>query len=159
MKFESLAQLVIKDLYDDYRIECSPQLGKHIVELFVQRVTFPREFASASQFIFHQPRSYDEKVIHKRWNEKSKNALNVYAVKLEALSEINGDEARELFQRTMASIKINPGKVLQLLRVSITGEGSGPDLMKIIEILGPFEISKRIRNATEQFDHIKTGLL
>ena len=159
MKFESLAQVVIKDLYDEYSIECSPQLGKQIVELFVQRVTFPKEFASESQFIFHQPQLYDQKVIHKKWNEKSKNALNVYANKLDVLSDINGDEARELFQSTMSSIQINPGKVLQLLRVSIMGEGSGPDLMKIIEILGPFEISKRIRNATEQFDHIKTSLL
>ena len=159
MKFESLAEIVIKDLYDEYCIECSHQLGKQIVELFVQRVTFPTEFASESQFIFHQPQLYDQKVIHKKWNEKSKNALNVYANKLDVLSDINGDEARELFQRTMSSIQINPGKVLQLLRVSITGEGSGPDLMKIIEILGPFEISKRIRNSTEQFDHIKAGLL
>jgi len=30
--------------------------------------------------------------------------------------------------------------------------------MKIIEILGPIEISKRIQNATLQFDHIKTAL-
>ena len=159
MKFESLAQVVIKDLYNEYSIECSPQLGKQIVELFFKRVTFPREFASESQFIFHQPQLYDHNVIHKKWNEKSKNALNVYANKLDVLSDINRDEARELFQRTMSSIQINPGMVLQLLRVSIMGEGSGPDLMKIIEILGPFEISKRIRNATEQFDRIKTGLL
>ena len=78
---------------------------------------------------------------------------------MDVLSDINRDEARELFQRTMSSIQINPGKVLQLLRVSIMGEGSGPDLMKIIEILGPFEISKRIRNDMEQFDYIKAGLL
>jgi glutamyl/glutaminyl-tRNA synthetase len=97
-------------------------------------------------------------VIHKKWNEESKMALNVYANKLAVLSEINGDNAQELFQATMASIQVNPGKVLQLLRVSIMGEGSGPDLMKIIEILGPIEISKRIQNATLQFDHIKTAL-
>ena len=85
-------------------------------------------------------------------------ALNIYANKLAVLSEINGDKAQDLFQATMASIQVNPGKVLQLLRVSIMGEGSGPDLMKIIEILGPVEISKRIQNATVHFDHLKTAL-
>jgi len=45
-----------------------------------------------------------------------------------------------------------------LLRVSIMGGGSGPDLMKIIEILGPVEISKRIQNAKVQFDQIKIVL-
>jgi glutamyl-tRNA synthetase len=126
--------------------------------LFIQRVTFPQEFANASQFIFYQPQLYDQQVIHKKWNEESKMALNVYAKELAVLSEINGKNAQELFQRTMASIQVNPGKVLQLLRVSIMGEGSGPDLMKIIEILGPVEISKRILNATVQFDHIKIVL-
>jgi glutamyl-tRNA synthetase len=39
------------------------------------------------------------------------------------------------------------GKVMQSLRVSITGEGNGPDLMDIIEILGKKEITERIELA------------
>ena len=157
-EIEVLALELIKDLHSHYGLECSLELGKQIVELFIQRVTFPQEFASEAQFIFHEPQSYDQKVIHKKWNEESKMALNAYANKLAVLSEINGDSAQELFQTTMASIQMNPGKVLQLLRVSIMGEGSGPDLMKIIEILGPVEISKRIQNAIVQFDQIKIVL-
>ena len=155
-EIEVLALQLIKDLHSHYSQECTLELGKQIVELFLQRVTFPQEFASAAQFIFHQPQSYDHKVIYKKWNGKNKNALNAYAEKLAFLSEINGNEANELFQTTMTSIQMNPGKLLQLLRVSIMGEGSGPDLMKIIEILGPVEISKRIQNAAKQFDNIKT---
>ena len=157
-EIEVLALELIKDLHSHYGLECSLELGKQIVELFIQRVTFPQEFASEAQFIFHEPQSYDQKVIHKKWNEESKMALNAYANKLAVLSEINGDSAQELFQETMASIQMNPGKVLQLLRVSIMGGGSGPDLMKIIEILGPVEISKRIQNAKVQFDQIKIVL-
>lgn len=157
-EIEVLALELIKDLHSHYGLECSLELGKQIVELFIQRVTFPQEFASEAQFIFHEPQSYDQKVIHKKWNEESKMALNAYANKLAVLSEINGDSAQELFQATMASIQMNPGKVLQLLRVSIMGGGSGPDLMKIIEILGPVEISKRIQNAIVQFDQIKIVL-
>ena len=157
-EIEVLALELIKDLHSHYGLECSLELGKQIVELFIQRVTFPQEFASEAQFIFHEPQSYDQKVIHKKWNEESKMALNAYANKLAVLSEINGDSAQALFQETMASIQMNPGKVLQLLRVSIMGGGSGPDLMKIIEILGPVEISKRIQNAIVQFDQIKIVL-
>jgi glutamyl-tRNA synthetase len=153
-----LALKLIKDMHSLYDLECSLELGKQIVELFIQRVTFPQEFASVAQFIFHEPQSYDQKVIHNKWNEESKMALKAYANKLAVLIEINGDIAHELFQETMASIQMNPGKVLQLLRVSIMGEGSGPDLMKIIEILGPVEISKRIQNAIVQFDQIKIVL-
>jgi glutamyl-tRNA synthetase len=36
------------------------------------------------------------------------------------------------------------GKILQALRVSLTGGASGPDLMMTMEILGPGEVSNRI---------------
>ncbi len=39
------------------------------------------------------------------------------------------------------------GKVLQALRLAITGVGAGPDLMQIIELLGKEETVKRIKSA------------
>jgi glutamyl-tRNA synthetase len=42
------------------------------------------------------------------------------------------------------------GKVMQSLRVSITGQAGGPDLMDIIEILGKEEITERIRLALDK---------
>jgi len=42
---------------------------------------------------------------------------------------------------------IKPGKVLQILRVVLTGRGAGPDLMTIIELLGKEESVGRITKA------------
>ena len=39
------------------------------------------------------------------------------------------------------------GKVLQALRLAITGKGAGPDLMEIIEVLGKSEAVSRINKA------------
>jgi glutamyl-tRNA synthetase len=42
---------------------------------------------------------------------------------------------------------IKPGKILQALRVALTGEGKGPDLMLTIEILGKEKSISRIQKA------------
>jgi len=41
------------------------------------------------------------------------------------------------------------GHIMPALRLSLTGEAGGPDLMAIIEILGPSEVITRIKKATE----------
>ena len=44
---------------------------------------------------------------------------------------------------------IKPGKIMQALRLAITGQGKGPDLMLTIEILGKEEAIQRINKALE----------
>jgi glutamyl-tRNA synthetase len=48
---------------------------------------------------------------------------------------------------------VKMGKVLQALRLAITGVGAGPDLMHIIELLGKEEVSKRLNDALAKLDH------
>jgi glutamyl-tRNA synthetase len=46
-------------------------------------------------------------------------------------------------------LNIKPGQILQVLRMTITGGSSGPDLMATLEILGNAESARRIRNAIQ----------
>ena len=60
-------------------------------------------------------------------------------------------EVKTLLDQVSAKLSIGVGKILQALRVSITGGGSGPDLMLTIEIIGPKEASSRISTALQTF--------
>ncbi|MDB5256702.1 MAG: glutamyl-tRNA synthetase, partial [Chitinophagaceae bacterium] len=42
---------------------------------------------------------------------------------------------------------VKMGKVMQALRVALTGNGAGPDLMEIISILGKDEAVGRLQQA------------
>ena len=75
-------------------------------------------------------------------------------------SSINGNStlAAEQFQEYLNSSAqksgSGAGSVMQLLRVAVTGEQGGPDLMKIMEIIGTQETSSRINSAIVEFDKI-----
>ena len=61
-------------------------------------------------------------------------------------------------KKTMEENELSPGKVMQPLRLSITGEGSGPDLMSIIAILGGKVVSERIFSSISQLNQLKEKL-
>lgn len=49
---------------------------------------------------------------------------------------------------------IKMGKVMQALRLAITGKGNGPDLMIIMEVLGAPQVSSRLKKALERLSVI-----
>jgi glutamyl-tRNA synthetase len=59
----------------------------------------------------------------------------------------NAEEVKSLINQVLEENQAKIGKILQVLRVCITGLGSGPDMMKVIEILGVPESVARLENA------------
>ena len=154
---EELSKGVVEDLLIAHRITCQPALANQIVALLIQRVTYANELAPSSLFLFNRPDQFDEFLIHKKWNQEAALALSTYSERLIDLKDIDAELAHSLLQETMQALGINPGRVLQTLRIAITGCGSGPDLMKIIEILGTTETVVRIRESILKFEVIKNS--
>jgi len=126
--------------FDDSKLE-------RIVHAMKERVTFLSEFWTTGQYFFQKPTSYDEKVIRKKWNAEVASVLGKYADALEQVNHLDANIAKSTLTDVLEQEGMGMGKVMQSLRVSITGEGGGPDLMDIIEILGKEEITERIRLA------------
>ena len=121
------------------------------VKLVQERSTFESEMTNEIQSIALRVSAYDEQIIASKWSPEAKTGLQAFAAALKNLQEISLEDAKILFNQTMESLGIKPGKVLQILRVAITGKGAGPDLMTIIELLGPKEIAIRIEEAVLKF--------
>ena len=144
------AEYFVEDLiaaFNEHNISCSSEKALQIINLLKERVTFPREFCDKGLVIFNDPEQFDEKVTRKKWNEDASNALSTYADALHDKNEITADSAKELFWGTLESQGHNPGQFMQTLRLVLTGEGSGPDLMTLIQILGPEKASERIKSS------------
>ena len=90
-----------------------------------------------------------KKTVRKKFNEETQKALLLFASTISDLSAVNAEEAKSLFWSTLESKGYKPGQHMQMLRVSLTGDASGPDLMTMIEILGPEEVSNRIKNSLD----------
>lgn len=124
--------------------ECKLETAIKIIDLLKPRSSFPQDFVDQSKYFFEHPASFDEKVIRKKWNSEAVKGLKLFAEAIRSKGEITADEAKALYSDLLNEAGINPGKVMQPLRLALTGEGSGPDLMVIMEIMGGLSVSERI---------------
>jgi len=146
---EIIAQL--KPLYQEKSITINEDQITQIVHLLKDRVHFVREIVDESIFLFNAPETYDQDVAVKKWNEEAANAIAGFK---DALTEFEGSfiahDIKDKLSATMESLGIKMGKIMQALRLAVTGAGAGPDLMVIMEILGKDEVIKRLESALDR---------
>lgn len=138
-------------------ISCSQEKAEQICNELKERVTFQHDFWSEAQYFFLPPSQYDEKVISSKWTAEAVVALTAYKnALLQSEGAFTPEKAKEILTTVLEENNIKMGKVMQALRVSLTGAGAGPDLMNIIHILGKDETANRIEQALIKLtDHVK----
>jgi glutamyl-tRNA synthetase len=130
-------------------IACSNEKAKKIAGIMKERITFPNDLWEHAKFIFQTPTEYDVAVADKKWNDEAVRVLSVYKDEVAKLTSMNAATAKSTLESAAASVGIGTGKILQALRLSITGAGAGPDLMMVMEIIGKEEVVKRIEHALQ----------
>jgi len=128
-------------------IACSKDKAMKICAVMKERVTFTQDFWLQGKFFFEAPSAFDAQVISKKWNDEAIKVLTAYSKAVANVNYLTADLAKSTLESVTASLGIVTGKILQALRVSITGGASGPDLMMTMEILGKDEVVKRIDHA------------
>lgn len=119
-----------------------------VIELLKERIVFPSDLWAEGKFFFERPATYEAKVIESKWTAEAVDVIEVFSTALAALpSSPTGPEAKELFHHVLEEKGVKMGKVMQALRVALTGNGAGPDLMEIIAILGKEEAVARLQQA------------
>ncbi|WP_273211381.1 glutamate--tRNA ligase [Runella zeae] len=119
-----------------------------VVALMKDRVTFPQEILSEAAFLFTPPATYEEAVATSKWNADAQKAVAAY---IEDLKIFEGDflaeSAKAIWAAAAERVGVKMGKVMQALRLAVTGAGHGPDLMLTMEILGKQEVITRLEKA------------
>lgn len=142
---EELAEYLLADLPSG--TSCTQEKAAKICGLLKERVTFTHDFAMQAKFLFEAPTEYDQQVVSKKWNDDVVKVLPAYSQALSNLPGLTAEVAKATLDQVTASLGIGSGKILQALRVAVTGAGSGPDLMLSMEILGATEVTARINQA------------
>ena len=128
-------------------VACSEEKAIAICGLMKERITFPQEFWTNGQYFFYAPEEYDQKVIRKKWNDEAKLILADYKEALKSVDTLTKESALGTLNTILEKQGVGLGKVMQALRVVITGAAGGPDLMGIMEVLGKDESINRIEQA------------
>jgi glutamyl-tRNA synthetase len=125
-------------------IDCEVDKAEKICRAMRERITFPNDIFAQGKFFFYSPSVFDEQVVQKKWNAESITVLSAYRDELKKLETITAEKAKITLDAVCAKLNIGVGKILPALRLAITGQGSGPDLMLTIEIIEPKEAAARL---------------
>ncbi len=112
-----------------------------------ERVTFLVNSGRRPSISSNSPGSMTA-VVQSKWNDEAIRIITDYKTALRnGESSFTADIAKSTLNAVLEKHGVKIGKVMQALRLAVTGTGGGPDLMQIMEILGREETTNRIEKA------------
>jgi len=129
------------------KIDCTQRKAEQICHAMKERITFAYQIWENGQYFFFAPESYDDKVARKKWTPEAISFLETFRDKLKSTQNFDASTAQKLLHKTSEETGIPLGKIMQALRLAITGKGGGPDLMEIMEIIEKENVIDRINKA------------
>lgn len=130
-------------------------LGKaeKIAALLKGRVNFAHEIFTEADTIFNAPTSYDASIAAAKWNDDAVRAVTAFRDALQSFKgEFVADAIKHTLAEAMQQAGIKQGKIMQAMRLALTGSGAGPDLMLTMEIIGKKETISRLEQALAQLN-------
>lgn len=117
--------------------------------LIKEKATLLTELWAVSHFFFIPPKTYNEGVVSKKWDENAPLLFAKIKENFDALSstDFTATKTHDLFEATASELGLKAGNYMQLFRVVISGEAGGPVLWDMVELLGKEEVSGRIESA------------
>ncbi|MFC2176387.1 glutamate--tRNA ligase, partial [Bacteroidota bacterium] len=146
---EELAEFFQQDL-EARGVKAEKDYVVKVCSLIKEKTQFVTEFWDFGNYFFQKPAEYDQKVVRKRWNENAARFFVSVADSIDALTEWNPESIEAAFKATAETLEINPGQVMQLFRVLLSGQAGGPVLFEMTELLGKEEVVARLREGVEK---------
>jgi glutamyl-tRNA synthetase len=143
---EELGHILMADLKVN-GIDCETERANAIANALRERITFPKDIAELGKIFFIAPQSFDEKIASKKWNEEAIAVMTSLKEEVKKSDELTAKTAAAVLEKTTTSLGIPQGKIMQALRLALTGGASGPDLMITMALLGSDEVSSRLAYA------------
>lgn len=131
-------------------IKAEPGYVEQVCGLIKEKAHFVSEFWDLGSYFFITPEAYDAEVIKKRWNEQSKQFIEVLKAAFEKAVAFDAASIEALFKSTAEGMGVNPGSVMQLFRVCISGVGGGPVLFEVAALLGKETVTGRLNTALQK---------
>jgi glutamyl-tRNA synthetase len=124
--------------------------------LLKERITFPQDLFTQARFFFIKPPLPDATFVQKKWNSNIQQALKALAQALAGAPDVSSSTVKALLEAAASGHQLKTGQLMQPLRVALTGEAAGPDLLAVMEILGKEECILRLNNALKYTETLLT---
>lgn len=140
---ETLAEMV-KPYAEAENLPFDAAYVKEVCRLMKDRWSFVKDFWPSCKFFYFRPESYDETVISKKWKDAVPSTIAAVNEKLKTVADWKAAEIEAAVKGVCADLNVGAGSIMQPLRVTMSGESSGPLLFEMAELLGKTEVTERI---------------
>lgn len=130
-------------------IEAPKEKVVTIAGLMKHRVSFVSELWNQCDFFFIAPEHYDEKTVKKRWKEDSAAQMTELMHLLDGLDDFSMENQEKTVMQWIKDKNYHTGKIMNAFRLTLVGEGKGPQMFEITTILGKEETIKRMQRAID----------
>lgn len=120
-----------------------------IIGLVKDRVSFVKELWNQSSFFFVAPTEYDEKTVRKRWKANTPNEMKQLIDVLKNISDFSSQNQETVVKQWISDNELHMGNIMNAFRLAIVGEGKGPHMFDITEIIGKEETISRLEKAIQ----------
>lgn len=146
---QTLITYLVEDL-KKHNITFEENSLEDICQLLKERIVFPKDLWEQGKYFFIPPTAYDEKTKQKKWNDESAPFLKRFVEEVEKVFDFSPVEIKKAFMEALGSHKM--GQMMPLLRIALTGQSSGADLMETLRILGKEEALSRVNTAIVRWE-------
>ena len=146
------SEQIISRLKKDFISKNEDKRLDKITELIKPRLNSLNDVFKASRFFFENPENYSEKQFKKFKKSNYKEILGGIIIQIDSTKDLN--KFKSSLEELVLKNDWNFGKVMGLLRLSLVGELSGPDLFEIITLLEKDVCVVRIKLLIKAFDSI-----
>lgn len=120
-----------------------------VVGLMKSRVNFVHELLPLCRFFFIAPTSYDEKIKKKRWKEDSPTQMAELVEVLQKIDDFSIENTETIVKQWIEEKNYSMGTIMNAFRLTLVGEGIGPQMFEITDVLGKDETIARLKYAIE----------
>ena len=138
---------LIKDFDSNWlKEDFSDEYLHKVIILIKERLKTLSDVKTNSDYFFYDPKEYDEKSIQKCWHDSTSKIIEEFYLELEKISNWNSQSIDEMIASFVQNQDIGFGKLMQPLRVALTGALIGPSIPDLIEVLEIETCKRRLQN-------------
>jgi len=134
-------------IFNDETTIVSTEYVEKALERIKMRANLISDLWEQSNFYFHRPTAYTEKTVQKYWKEETGSMLTAYCELLDNAPVFMPEALEITTNNWIAENGYKSGLLYNAVRLAVVGEGKGPHLFEIVELLGKEETIYRIKQA------------
>ncbi|WP_108804612.1 glutamate--tRNA ligase [Aquimarina sp. Aq107] len=139
----------LQQILSENNISTSYDLNE-VVELIKERAVFSKDLWHLSKFLFIAPSEYDDKATKKAWKQETPDLMHELTRIISDIHDFKSENISNTVKSWIKSKEIGFGKIMMPLRIALVGSLQGPDIFRIMEIIGKAETLKRIEAIIEK---------